>query len=51
MEEDSNLVFGVPPLASSAREPAGPASSGVFILVFDKQKNRQAASKGNLMDN
>ena len=33
-------VFGVPPLVSSAREPAGPASSGVFflILVLDKQK-------------
>ena len=33
-------VFGVPPLASSTREPAGPASSGVFflILVLDKQK-------------
>ena len=46
-------VFGVPPLSSSAREPAGPASSGVFflILLLDKQKNRQAASKGNLMDN
>jgi hypothetical protein len=33
-------VFGVPPVASSTGEPAGPASSGVFflILVLDKQK-------------
>ena len=48
-----NLVFAIPPRASSTREPAGPASSGVFflILVLDKQKNRQAASKTNLMDN
>jgi hypothetical protein len=33
-------VFGVPPLASSTGEPAGPASLGVFssILLLDKQK-------------
>ena len=39
---------------SSAREPAGPASSGAFflILVLDKQKKyARRRAKGNLMDN
>jgi len=52
----SKTIFGVPPLAGSAREPAGPASSGVFFLVLQVLESclprelSAACFKGNMLN-